>query len=385
MKWFGVIACALLLCSSDSGCVEETDTGVEDAGTSDSDDGVLTNVLEPGPYRVGYRRIQVEYTPDGARESRTIPVAIWYPTLDDSGLSTRYLLFVQDNVFTNATLVDEVIFPVMVHSHGSQGYAENLGPWMEHYASHGWVVAAPDHVGNTTLDNADGARNNAIYYQRPLDISATLDALYALSEDDPLFGRLSDDVVLSGFSFGGYTALANLGATIATDALFENCADGGESHFCNEIEGGAEDRFRAGFLDERFDLGVIISAGDLDKFTTEGLAAIEVPIIHIVGELDSGHYEETLEFFDAQDGADDLLVTIAEAGHTTVSDTCRIFPEFDLSSGCGEEYLDPAEAALIVNAFGLAYPLLHLFDDQSVAPILDGTQEVSTAVTITSR
>ena len=55
-------------------------------------------------------------------------------------------------------------------------------------------------------------RTTEMFVQRPQDVSALLDWLYARPADDPLRGRLNDDVALAGHSYGGWNVFATVGA-----------------------------------------------------------------------------------------------------------------------------------------------------------------------------
>src|SRR5690606_30061117 len=94
---------------------------------------------------------------------------------------------------------------------------------MRHFASHGWVAIAPDHTDNL-LGSAVEPRPLRHYYERPLDIRATLDALEQLAPEDPLAG-LADltQVAMTGHSFGVYTTWASGGATYDLAALQAAC------------------------------------------------------------------------------------------------------------------------------------------------------------------
>ena len=43
-------------------------------------------------------------------------------------------------------------FPLVVYSHGSGGLRFIASDYTEAIASHGYIVAAPDHTGNTALE-----------------------------------------------------------------------------------------------------------------------------------------------------------------------------------------------------------------------------------------
>ena len=110
------------------------------------------NVNQAGPYRTGYTSVEETYT-DFAGEERTITVNIWYPTDDEEGDIGVYVGYLEDeNVLLNARISDSVHedgYPLFIFSHGSFGYGGNSPFLMHHLTSHGFVVLAPDHKGNS--------------------------------------------------------------------------------------------------------------------------------------------------------------------------------------------------------------------------------------------
>jgi predicted dienelactone hydrolase len=100
-------------------------------------------------------------------------------------------------------------FPLVVYSHGSGGIRfENLALAV-HLASHGYVVVAADHPGDTLLDPGDDM--NAVLTDRPRDVSFLIDQVLALDADggSVLAGAIdADRIAATGWSYGGYTAMA---------------------------------------------------------------------------------------------------------------------------------------------------------------------------------
>src|SRR5205814_454995 len=80
-----------------------------------------------------------------------------------------------------------------------------------------------------------------------------LDQLLALPASDPLSGHLStEQIAMSGHSFGGYTTMAVGGARYQIDALHTQCATSSTTDgFCSTLTPEKEDLFHAGFLAAR--------------------------------------------------------------------------------------------------------------------------------------
>lgn len=100
-------------------------------------------------------------------------------------------------------------FPLVLYSHGSGGVRfENL-VLAVHLASHGYVVVSADHPGDTLLDPGD--EMDVVLGNRPRDVSFLIDQFLAFNGESGNFfaGAIDPDrIAATGWSYGGYTALA---------------------------------------------------------------------------------------------------------------------------------------------------------------------------------
>lgn len=241
---------------------------------------------DPGEYGVGYRVSSVTYDAPAGTGERTLRLALWYPTEATGGREVRYQgLFAAPGV-QDAPPPAPGRYPLAVFSHGHQGYAESVGVLMAHLAGRGWIVAAPDHTGNTTFDSPD--RQTEIYFQRPADISATIDHL--LRGDEPDLG-IEPQVFGIGHSFGGYTMLALAGAAYDVDALEVECQTP-SSGICATWSPAYAEQLRAGARDTRLAGVALLAAGDFDRFGGAGIAEIGVPVLQLTGGLDHGNADD---------------------------------------------------------------------------------------------
>ena len=152
-----------------------------------------------GPFPVAERSGQLI---DRARGNRELPFAVWFPKAG-AGIS-----------------------PLVLYSHASYGHGRQSAFLATHLASHGYIVAAADHTGNTATDFAERARRLAagdiqartaeeaeeylrhIIADRVPDLRALLDHILsgAVSE---IAGRIDRARIgLAGWSFGGWAVLA---------------------------------------------------------------------------------------------------------------------------------------------------------------------------------
>ncbi len=153
---------------------------------------------------------------------RYLPLEVWYPVdaPDAYGPFTGYSL---QNIVTlpselaheNAAVSAGGARPLIVFSHGSGGIAIQSLRLMERLASHGFVVVAPNHTGNTTSDGTAVPPTTVSPAQALLDrvpdvtfVITHMESL-ATTPADPFFGRIdTTNVGVTGHSLGGFTALA---------------------------------------------------------------------------------------------------------------------------------------------------------------------------------
>jgi predicted dienelactone hydrolase len=180
-----------------------------------------------GPHPAGVRTMVLC---DFARGGRSLPAEVWYPateadagrdvdpaTRDTYDLVPGFPPFSQDAVRAAAPQAGR--YPVVLFSHGYGGHRRQSTFLCTHLASHGYVVAAVDHTGNTMLDvirqimQAESGQKlpsiaeqaKAFAEDRPGDMTFLLDALL----DSELASLVDPERVgMTGHSFGGWTTIA---------------------------------------------------------------------------------------------------------------------------------------------------------------------------------
>jgi predicted dienelactone hydrolase len=169
--------------------------------------------VDPGAYAVGHSVFDVI---DPTRDDRTLPVDVWYPVdaeNADGELSFyNFHLFLtgvhSDVSFDDADSTATIGFPLVVYSHGGGGISTEASTLMESLASHGFVAAAPSHVGGNS--EGAGTPDDVMRRYRPLDVSLVIDRLLERNLDplDPLYLRINPNRIgVAGYSFGGWTAM----------------------------------------------------------------------------------------------------------------------------------------------------------------------------------
>ena len=356
-----------------------TDTTVADTSAADAAADATTvsplswPVGKAGPYACGLRILDMKYKLPGAFGERTVPLYVWYPATEAVGDHPAYMgAFDDTNSWLNAPLAPSVYaggYPVLVHSHGFEGFAGNSAAFMCHIASHGWVALAPEHIGNTLIDTPSPLPL-LNWLHRPLDISAALDWAKTPPAGEPLAGKLDlAHVGMSGHSFGTYTIWASAGATFDTAKIAADCKTGRWPDCTPELIAA----FSGKLSDDR-PLTFIALAGDgSDLLPASGKNAVKRTMLQMNGTLnDSG---ETGLFADVT-GVDLTWVDVEGGCHQLygLGNTINGGPECKVLS-------DEAGFALVKPWF-LAWLRYQVLGDHSaeVAGIVEGKTSVSSLV-----
>jgi len=203
-----------------------------------------------GPFPVGVRTL---YPSDAARGGRSLPIEVWYPaseahagqdvaeaSRDQFELLPGFPAVSQDAVRDAAARHDR--YPLVAFSHGFGGHRRQTTFLCTHLASHGYVVAAVDHTGNTMIDivqmvmalqsGGEMPEPLAILDEfirlRPEDIGFMIEQVAAAPEIGPLADL--DRIGMSGHSFGGWTTLAYTGRDPRVRAALPLAPAGGRTH-----------------------------------------------------------------------------------------------------------------------------------------------------------
>lgn len=189
--------------------------------------------------------------------------------------------------------------PVVIISHGLGNDRTTYAYLAKHLASHGFVVAVPEHPGSSAgqLQALVSGQVNEVttaqeFIDRPLDISAIINDLERRIQID---ATLNEQVDLSrigviGQSFGGYTALALAGAKINQTSLELECANLDQSLNLSLLLQCQADRLPAEDLslqDPRVDAAIAINPASSAIFGIDGFRNIDIPLMVVSGSADT--------------------------------------------------------------------------------------------------
>lgn len=105
-------------------------------------------------------------------------------------------------------------YPLVILSHGSNAHGIYDIEHANGIARHGYIVAVITYGENRTHRMLSGSAHTQ--FLRPLITRAVIDSLLDSSEFGPFIDRAN--IAISGFSFGGFTALATAGGKVSGEA-----------------------------------------------------------------------------------------------------------------------------------------------------------------------
>jgi predicted dienelactone hydrolase len=329
-----------------------------------------------GPYPVGVMTVELldESRPDDSGQPRRLVTEIWYPAVEDARGQPGYVYTEEDLLTDEARAAltmaldvelatdavrdasprePEEAFPIILFSHGSSGVRMQSTFLTVYLASHGYVVAAPDHLGNTLSDAVLGAGTAEQFEslgQRPDDMGYVLAYLQGLAADDPL-GAIVDRerVGAAGHSFGALTTLRMLAQDRPIDVAVAQAPPGFDIVWFGGLPVQPED----------IEIPVMLHAGGLDMTT---------PL------ADAESIYERL-------GAPKSLLTVLTAGHFSFSDMCLLDADAieaaaqiglteALSDGCSSDNIGPEIALPLERHFAIGLFNGHLRDSPGSLELL---------------
>ena len=318
----------------------------------------------PGPYLAGTERFELV-----GREGLTLPVQVWFPATGGTDTPYRYDDLLEGSVMEYTTPSCDAAHQAIVFSHGNNGTRYQNFSVMEFLATHGFVVAAPDHVDNTFLDLGKEELWPQLVMRRPLDVADTFDwlAAEAADSDSPLFGCIEPDAgyAVMGHSFGGFTTYAVAGAPLNMVYLQAACATTGDAGcaavdqwFVENPGGTTLDR-----SDSRVWAAVPWEPAWHEFFST--MSAIVAPALVIGGDRDELTPWDTAvkPSYEALSTTPRYLARLENTGHYNMTDMCAILPS-DFN-GCQDDFRPYADVLKTSRTLTLAFLLTNMGIDEA--------------------
>ena len=355
-----------------------------------------------GPHPVGTMTMTLEDA------ERPLTVWIWYPALNPEGLEEQFVYSIGVAEFAppfdavNGQAIFDATpdtegnpYPLVIFSHGLFGSSLMSVPLLEHLASHGFVVVAPEHMGTHMLDFFTQSEETsatdvieAIYY-RPADLVHMMELSDTLTgPGGALEGAIdTDTAAVMGYSTGGTSAFQVAGSRLDFSYLGDWCAEQGEEWYAHEacqflgqqtmlapmfnVPGETEGLWPA-MVEPRLDALVTIApGGELPAFGTESLSEVSLPTLILLGSNDPVVSPEHNAFvaFEHVGSPQKSLVVFDGGGHVMFTkctdETATVAFMF-----CSDAVWDIDRVLDVTNHFTTAFLLSVLYEDADAAAAL---------------
>ncbi len=261
------------------------------------------------------RELQVRmYYPAAAIDAEPITYTHTMEPPDMEPITLQY----SGRAYTGAAAIEEGQFPLVIMSHGFNGWNTQFSNLAEHIASRGYVVASIDHADMKLEGATDFIHSFAtVLASRSLDQRQVLAQVLERNgtEDGGIFGLINPEKVgLIGYSMGGYGALATAGGDYDYDS---STFDAVPSDAMAPVGAAAS-------VDAGIDAVAVFApwGGQPDNrvWSAEGLAEISIPVLIVSGGEDdvANHSAGVSWIFDQLTGTDRHMLVFRDARHNIV-------------------------------------------------------------------
>ena len=309
-----------------------------DASSPDSASAPAAYDVHADLFPVGSATIELT----APERDRTLPTEVWYPAAPEAAdLPLERIAATSTPAHRDAPPATAAgPFPLLVFSHGNEGIRIQSSFHTVRLAARGYVVVAPDHVGNTMggRDPRDVAAAN-----RLADVPFVAAEVAAISErgEGRLAGLIDGSRVgLTGHSFGAWTAL---GVPLV----------------------------HAGFL-----AAVALAPPGPDHIEPPApLGGMAIPVLLVAAAGDATTPPvEAQQVFDQVSGPR-YLATIAGAGHFSFTDLCGLWPaDYVQEDGCNETFTPFREVHETTNRLAVPFLDRHVKGESAAARALTASR-----------
>ncbi len=335
-----------------------------------------------GQYAVGTQEMTIR------GENRALSVTLWYPAEGTAGTEPEHnyslaLAFsVPGHAYRNAPIaLSERPFPLIIFSHGSGGSRLLSLYYTQHLASHGFIVMAADHPGNTVLNTVLSGANFlggqdfvSNYAHRPNDILRQITLAEDLNASGDFAGKIDvENIGVTGHSFGGWTALSVGGARLNFAGIRDWCSTNqgsDQDNICFLLDMESDiaaargyDTTPPGIWDATTDprIKAVVALAPWNAPSLD-LTEIVIPTMIMVGDADRTTIPERDAYaFYAALNTEKTLVTFANGGHYLFIDDCPpLLLDFGAFDVCSDLVWGLPRAHDITNHLATAFFLKHL-------------------------
>lgn len=300
-------------------------------------------------------------------ESITYTHTMTPPAMDPVGLTF------EGRAFPNAAPLSEGKFPLVIMSHGFNGWSTQFSNLAEHIASRGYVVASIDHADMPLAGVTDFVLSfSRVLANRSIDQRAVLAQIKGATgaQASGFYSLVDPDQIgLIGYSMGGYGALATAGADYDYDSSTFDTVPKDASDITRAIN--SED---AG-IDALIAFAPWGGQPDNRAWSADSLGNITAPTLIVSGSEDdvSNHAEGVSWVFDQLTGTSRHLLTFREARHNIVGNAFDVPKDapFRVAEFLSEPVWRQDRINGINQHFVAAFLDLHLKGDADKASYLD--------------
>lgn len=299
---------------------------------------ILTTCTTVRPDPVGEQRQKYQ---DVSRKSwtkdtpRPLTVTVWYPAKAGTAERKTSIGIFNTGLSARGAEISSLKerYPLIALSHGTGGSAASISWLGKRLARRGYIAAAVNHHGNTGAERKKVLQGFLLWWERPRDISQVISQLLA----DKYFGQKidRDRIGVAGFSLGGYTALASVGARLEIEKWEGYCVERSGDPTCNlppEAPFNKDDvnRFlqsdiylesikdaNNNYADGRIRAAYVIAPVLTPIMSTVSLNKISLPVKIVTGDHDDQSVSELNALPLAKVIPQAQLLIIPQAGHYT--------------------------------------------------------------------
>lgn len=323
---------------------------------------------------------------DSPYDDHPANVHVWYPAASDGWETPHTYPSGFGPVFGYALPdatpdVEHGPYPLVVFSTASHSEPVFHAYYLEHLASHGFVVISGQHEDTMAVFQGDfSIDHHRFLISRPGDITRFIDFAETLTGmGGDLEGLIDlDRVAVTGMSRGGKNAVAAAGAQLDQRVFEANCEANPDDVSCNDVLNNLDamaelagldappDTLWPSMGDSRVDVIVpIVPSGA--EFGPEGEAVVTLPAMVIAAELDGNWVYEGL-------GSERKYeVVFNNATHFFHIQACDHVPglvDIGFFPFCSDPVWDVHRAHDLLNHFATAFLLAELYDDGDAAMAL---------------